>query len=441
MRRKETKRAFIPGDKTFASLPPTAAPDPQKGEVRRHLVGPALSLAVHVVLFLLLCFWIIEDLQPQPEPENGISVRFEKMPKPDVKPIPVKTEDVSPSPDIASLERIPIERYDPAQQQQMDAVEIMGMGIADELDIPFLPSAPYGSNMGLGDGSPSIPHKVEHFGIPLGGQGDRSLKKVMFQGVFYDLKQTKDRKPTPDFENDSKQVFDTARVEKVLKIMRPFAEGSWEQAYDRDGNIHYPELDRFYASPARLWNSCFLIDEKIEAKDAPKAFQCGKEVEPSAWVCIYSGIVQAPFTGKFRFLGFCDDALIVRFDGNIVLDHGFSHYISGAYTTGAYPTRGGDSAGLGKGLPVDVEKGHLYPVEIMFSEIPGGHFTLGLYIEMLDSNGQPQNPDAKMFPLFRTTSALPDPPTREFPDYDPDGPIWIPEPRTISEEDDDDLSL
>ena len=41
---------------------------------------------------------------------------------------------------------------------------------------------------------------------------------------------------------------------------------------------------------------------------------------------------------------------------------------SGEYTVGTYPTRGGDSAGLGKGLPVDVEEGHMYPVEIMFSD-------------------------------------------------------------------------
>lgn len=288
----------------------------------------------------------------------------------------------------------------------------------------FLPSWPNPKN-DIPITTPNTPGKstLSHFGYDLTGK-NASLKNEMLQGVFYDIKQTKDRKTVPDFENDSKLLYDTARVNKFLKVMTPFARGKWGKQYNAKGEVHYPELDRFYVSPKRLWNSYFLIDQKIEAKDAPEAFHCGQEVEQSSWVCIYSGVVKAPFTGKFRFLGFCDDALIVRFNGRIVLDHGWYNYISKDYTVGTYPTKISDSAGLGQGLPVDVKKGNLYPIEIMFSEIPGGHFTLGLFFEMLNSTGKPLHPDAKKYPLFRTTSDLPDQPKRLFPDYDPKGPIW-----------------
>lgn len=289
--------------------------------------------------------------------------------------------------------------------------------------IPFLRKPENDSPAEKASASTPPRREVSLFGQTL-SKNDQALKNDMLQGVFYDIKQTRDRKPTPDFRNDSQEVYDTNRINKFLKVMTPFAKGNWAKKYTRAGDVHYPELDRFYVSSTRLWNTFFLIDAKIDAKDAPEAFQCGGEVSQSAWVCIYSGVVRAPFTGKFRFLGFCDDALLVRFNGRIVLDHGWHQFVSKDYVVGTYDTRIPDSTGLGKGLPIDVQKGKLYPVEIMFSEIPGGHFTLGLYFELLNSNGQPLKPNAKQYPLFRTTSDLPDQPRRLFPDYDPNGPIW-----------------
>lgn len=314
-----------------------------------------------------------------------------------------------------------------ALRKLLDAEVVVSKAAPDISDIPpnrqSLPNPPDDLLKPLPRDRNSLPRPTEYFGRVL-SKNEQDLKNDLLQGVFYDLKLTKDLRPTPDFRNDSKQLYDDARIPKFLKVMTPFAKGKWTKAYNQNGEVHYPELDKFYASPTRLWNSFFLIDEKIEAKNAPTAFNCGKEVEQSAWVCIYSGIVEAPFTGKFRFLGFCDDALIVRFNGKIVLDHGWSNYISSEYKTGCYPTRNEDSAGLGQGLPIDVKKGQTYPIEIMFSEIPGGHFTLGVFFERLDSKGRPPTKDPVRFPLFRTTSDLPEQPKRLFPDFDPDGPVW-----------------
>ena len=71
-------------------------------------------------------------------------------------------------------------------------------------------------------------------------------------------------------------------MQPTLKIMRAFVNGPWRREYDNQGRVHYPELDRYYSSPTRLWNSCFYTDKSIDADLAPESFECAKEVDPAA---------------------------------------------------------------------------------------------------------------------------------------------------------------
>ena len=62
----------------------------------------------------------------------------------------------------------------------------------------------------------------------------------------------------------------------------------------------------------------------------------------------------------------------------------------------------------------------------MISEVPGGKFSMLLFIEQLDAGGKPleSNPEDSLT-LFRTTLDLPEHPTqRGFPDFKPYGPLW-----------------
>ena len=73
---------------------------------------------------------------------------------------------------------------------------------------------------------------------------------------------------------------------------------------------------------------------------------------------------------------------------------------------------------------LEVQEGQVYPIEVLISEIPGGEFNMVLFIEQLDANGQPLDPNPDRFTLFRTTLDLPEQPKREHPPFNPFGPIW-----------------
>ena len=184
----------------------------------------------------------------------------------------------------------------------------------------------------------------------------------------------------------------------------------------------------------------------------------------------------APFSGKFRFVGYCDDILLIRFNKEIVFDYGWYSAtlatslwdINGRWVPDNSPARGhmegqddyhkilsghpendrhrqmiknsviyskhmldvyfprfDRNHGVAKGPVLNVREGEIYPIEIMISEVPGGEFTLVLFIEQLDENGDPLDPNPDKLTLFRTTLDMPNHPTqRDFPDFKPFGPIW-----------------
>ena len=430
-----------------------AAPANWKDIVRQHITGPVFSLAFHIFLLVLLGTLVI--IAPTAIKDDIDPVQITEMepvlPPPEEEPMPsdmTVMDTSSPS----------LDRYDSSEQQQMDEVGVTDVQIMTDIDIPTPLTIP-DSNSAL------KLQGVLPFGRPGGGgsmgdggDGDgRGNLKGMLQGVFYDLKQTRNRQASDDFRNDpGTGEYRHERVAPTLRIMQSFVNGSWQRQYDNEGRVHYPALDKYYCSPTRLWSSCFF-SENIAASEAPKAYQCEKDVKPAAWVCIYSGNVVAPFTGKFRFVGAADDVMFVRFNKEIVLDYGCATFSSGEFwamsrddnnirqlksgssndirrksslyskqNLEVYPARNGGAAfDLAKGLPISVKEGEVYPIEVLISEIPGGHYAQALYIEQLDDNNQPlMNDSSGRMTLFRTTLDLPEQPTRDFPEFNPYGPIW-----------------
>ena len=436
-----------------------AAPQTWQDMIRQHITGPVFSLAFHIVILILL---------------GTIVVIVPSAGKTDVEPVQItELEPVLPPPEeeptpsdmtVMDTSNPSLDRYE-SNLQQMEDVGVSDVQIMTDIDIPTPLTIP-DSNSAL------KLQGVLPFGRPGGGDmgdggdGDgRGNLKGMLQGVFYDLKQTRNRQPNEDFRGISSRGFQAARVAPTLKIMRAFVNGSWRREYDSQGRVHYPELDKYYSPSMRLWNSCFYTDSEIDADLAPESFGCSKEVDPGAWVCIYSGNVVAPFTGKFRFLGAADDVILVRFNKQIVLDYGWASYSVGTYFNNSYPNgeqdlrllkesnvnstrnksplyskyklevyppqRGGSSSNpahsLAKGAVITVQQGEVYPIEILISEMPGGSYYQALYIERLDNNGQPLDPNPSSRPLFRTTLDLPAKqpslPYPQFTTYD-GGTIW-----------------
>ena len=429
------------------------APASWQDIIRQHLTGPVFSLAFHIILLVLLGTLVI--IAP-----NAVKTDIDPVQITEMEPVlPPPEEEPMPS-DMTVMDTSSpnLDRYDSNEQQQMEEVGVTDVQVMTDIEIPTPLTIP-DSNSAL------KLQGVLPFGRPGGGgkmgdggEGDgRGNLKGMLQGVFYDLKQTRNRQASDDFRNDpGTGAYRHERWAPTIRIMHEFVNGSWQRAYDNDGRVHYPALDKYYSSSTRLWTSCFFTEE-IPAEEAPRAYQCENEVRPAAWVCIYSGNVVAPFTGKFRFLGAADDVMFVRFNKEIVLDYGCATYSAGEFWAMSrddnnirslksdsrneirnrsslyskqklevYPARSGGAAyDLAKGLPISVVEGQIYPIEILISEIPGGHYSQALYIEQLDDNNQPLMTDSTgRLTLFRTTLDLPEQPQRNFPEFNPYGPIW-----------------
>ena len=239
--------------------------------------------------------------------------------------------------------------------------------------------------------------------------------------------------------------------------LRNFVLGNWRQVSDASGR-HYPELDQLFDRQSAPGFSCFY-QENVGWERGAELLQCRNKVGEYGWAAVYSGYVVAPFTGKFRFQGIADDAILVRFNRQIVIDYGWISLTTGisldanfnkdflSIMTGnpkttadkrkiagsplyskynldvSYPSIF-DNHGLARSPILSVEKGRIYPVDILLLEQCTNTFNMVLLIERLDSNGNSIG-DPRAVSLFRTTPEQPEVPEESsLPNINPDGPVW-----------------
>lgn len=249
------------------------------------------------------------------------------------------------------------------------------------------------------------------------GLGDASPSGSTLEGTFYDAKQTSGGRST------------NMTTEEFSKLLQSFVMNGWSERV----------WNKFYKSPQKLYASQFIIN-RISASEAPKAYKCEDRVQPSMWAAIYRGKVIAPKSGSFRFVGYGDDVLAVRFNQETVFDYGWYQASQAVITTSPewkagmlnqnkdmakrlsstginippvtfyqYQNTGHINQNLGgfaAGKTFKVEAGKAYPIEILISEIPGGEFGFALLIEEVGGNFYKKDPSgAPILPLFKTNYA------------------------------------
>lgn len=254
-------------------------------------------------------------------------------------------------------------------------------------------------------------------------------------GRFYDLKRPIDDRAKP------------LSRQGVVDLLHRFNKEKWDQDF----------FSAYYSPKIRLYAPYFYLP-RCKAAYGPEAFQCNSttgegahQVEPTAWVVVYRGMVTAPRSGTFRFVGMGDDTLMVRFNNRLVLESGWSiptrrYYDEGThrsyqldisrkptsfnsrhqreitpktcgraiYQYNSTPHWNERLGGLPSGVPFTVKQGEKYPIEILVSEIPGSEFGFCLLVEELKSPARApygiipadQSP---VLHLFRTADTLPDP--------------------------------
>ena len=308
-----------------------------------------------------------------------------------------------------------------------------------------------------------IPQKKKNGEPPVKDQvttgGDKPQSKTIrdedrLPGVFYNLCYTAkgEKSNFATVQNTSLQY--AIPDPKLIQFLKRFVLGTWFHASDEKSLPVYTDLNQYYRSPIPIYKSFFYL-EKVQSSSFVSSMK-DKKINTSGWIGIHSGYVVAPFSGIFRFVGSADDALLVRFNQQIVLDYGYYSLSQGktiSSQSSAHPentskdkmsifrkNEGSDvskndrvelyhykNIDLAKGQPIRVIKGKVYPIEVLYSDLAGGMFSLALFVERLDSDAKPSNEKLeKRLLLFRTTQELPAQ-ARSFPDFprfNPDSPIW-----------------
>lgn len=152
-------------------------------------------------------------------------------------------------------------------------------------------------------------------------------------------------------------------------------------------------LAKYFKAETTLVSSTF-VHPYMSAAEAPKAFGVEKEVRPVHWLAVYRGRASAPFTDQFRFVGGCDNVIVVLVNGKVVFDGSrrYTHhappskyYTKWAQTTEPIPDslQGNVKTFNGSNVWGDwfgLRKGEAAEFTIILGE-SGGIYACGLFID------------------------------------------------------------
>jgi hypothetical protein len=213
--------------------------------------------------------------------------------------------------------------------------------------------------------------------------GSQQRKAATLVGIFYDLKQTQQRKPVerkPHHYESAVDEFIMAGLDEAL-------------------------LNRFFRAPLPLYTTQIAIPS-MNADVAPKAFGVEGVVKPSNWIIHYKAQIAPPFDGTYRFVGNVDDLLVIAINRKVVLVSNWpgtdlpkvnwkpTSQPAGLPVAGSQYAKYGDWIAMKAGEPVDLD--------IVLGERPGGKFS-GVILYEKQGETYDLNRDGKVvLPLFQT---------------------------------------
>jgi hypothetical protein len=346
-----------------------------------------LSLVLHIVIIGGAAVLVVQVVQARKE-----KMKFTAPP-----PAPPSAEHkVKPSKKTAAAAPAVTKRITSTAANASIALPTMDMNSSSPDMMSSVMSGMGASGLGSGAAGAGMASMslsgLTAFGFKGGGAG--------IKGYFYDLKQTPGRMPTGIKPGD-----DVGH----LKVITDFVDAGWDDAV----------LDKFYKAKDPM-NTLQVYIPAMPATEAPKAFGVENEVKPGAWVIHYKGTVIAPRDGKFFFVGFADDLIMVRFDGKNVMAAGTMGHTPDSVLRDKYKTDNEfikpiDGVGAVRyGKTFDVKGGKAYPIDILISEMPGQSFRATLAI----GEDKPETPYRKSklagrqhpplaYPLFQMKKGIP----------------------------------
>ena len=376
---------------------PSSQGAPQKTGRKSRLGGKflAVSIALHLLFALGAAYYVVQTITakrkltfhggpPSPNPsQRAIEHKVQMARKQNTMsaPPPVKRIVTTGMSKVALPDMPAMPTSNPAAASK--AVGAGGVGVG------------FGPSAGAATASAGGGSTISFFGLRT--QGTSALV-----GTFFDLKQDKNRKPTG------------MNPGLYAKEVLAFVKAGWAASH----------FSKYYKGPDPLY-ATQVFTPNIPADLGPQAFGLEKEVKPSLWLVLYKGSVTAPESGTFHFVGAGDDVMLVKFNGRLVLDRGWT------FGTGWKPVANYDYGfstiknGFAKGDGCQVEAGHVYPIEVLIGEQPGG---LGYASLLMEKDGVEYKKDARgnpILPVFRVADTKPPSPGKyQYPPHTEDGPVW-----------------
>jgi len=335
----------------MTTLPKTSGSTsaPSEGKVQFYRTKSAsrfgffmLALLLHLLLFLLIASWVIFE-SPKPETDASFGA---------VKSLPVKVPPpVAPPASGASASN-------PQFEPQPVVVPVTApIKTITSITTSFTVNASKSLDQAMTHISMPVPQGTGPSTAGLGGNTGAGTSSIYgsttgdgqeFVGNLYDLQQTPDRKPTQYADDHDYSTW------SGLTFLRSFVKG-WDMS----------TLDQFYKAPNPLYTTQIFIPRRA-SEESTKAFGVDKVVQAKRWIIIYSANVVPPESGTYRFVGWADDFMVVRWNGENVLDacYGGEELDMSA--------RIDNAGGYIHGKWIQMEAGIAVPMQIMIGEGPGG---------------------------------------------------------------------
>lgn len=265
-----------------------------------------------------------------------------------------------------------------AASAMQDLVRANASAVFTATDVPQSTLA-----MGVGEGTVGA-----GFGVGSSGGGGMGTGSTMFggktangfPGKLYDMKQTPDKKPRSWKDGEFYDwIFDAGSKGFRESVFTDFFQAKVQLSFT---NLAIPDMS---------------------ADEGPKAFEASKEIEPKMWVVHYTGRVSPPKTGKWRFAGAFDDALVVWVDGKLVFDGSWSSQVPGGAGDARQNLGGPKFLGphaIYCGKWVEIRAGSR--LDIVIGERPGGRVGGALMVQHQDSTYELRGDGSPIIPLFST---------------------------------------
>lgn len=380
-----------PSAENVAAVPVLVDPSPPKRTLRRMLGDKrflAISIAAHVLFIAVAAFLVVQTITakrkltftsapPSPNPsQRALEHQVHMAKKQNTMSAPAQPKRIT----TTGLAKVALPEMPAMPTSDLTPSKMAGMGGAG------FGLGAAGSAGGKGGGGGPVPF----FGLRNSGAG--------LAGTFYDLKQDRDGKPSDmaprpgekdgwaGINEPTNKIYDEA----VLKLIR--------------NSMNESSMAKYFRGAAPLYTTQIFMPS-MDAKSGPGAFNLADKVQPRRWIVVYSGKVTPSESGSYRFVGWADDILVVRFDNRVVLD-GCLTNLTNRSRKKTYPL---DPFQHPLETPVgetfEVRSGISYDMEIVIGERPGGQFSAFLLLEKDGVASEKNSAGGPKLPIFKLAAS------------------------------------